>query len=83
MFSRSESYRTRRAVCKVEGSRGLWYHPGFRELPKGERAVKIHIRKSNIKKIRKSGFRARMKTLGGRKALSRRRFQGKKRLTNI
>jgi large subunit ribosomal protein L34 len=45
--------------------------------------MKIHIRKSNIKKIRKSGFRARMATRGGRAVLSRRRFQGKKRLTNV
>jgi len=45
--------------------------------------MKVHIRKSNIKKIRKSGFRARMATRGGRKVLNRRRFQGKKRLTNI
>ncbi len=49
----------------------------------GERGMKVHIRKSTIKKIRKSGFRARMKTRGGRKVLSRRRFQGKKRLTNV
>lgn len=45
--------------------------------------MKLHIRKSTIKKIRKSGFRARMRTRGGRKILSRRRFQGKKRLTNV
>jgi large subunit ribosomal protein L34 len=45
--------------------------------------MKLHLRKSNIKKIRKSGFRARMATRGGRKILSRRRFQGKKRLTNV
>ena len=45
--------------------------------------MKLHLRKSNIKKIRKSGFRARMATRGGRAVLSRRRFQGKKRLTNV
>ena len=45
--------------------------------------MKLHIRKSNIKRIRKSGFRARMATRGGRLALNRRRFQGKKRLTNV
>lgn len=43
--------------------------------------MKLHIRKSNIKKIRKSGFRARMQTRGGRKILSRRRFQGRSRMT--
>ena len=45
--------------------------------------MKVHIRKSTIKRIRKSGFRARMQTPGGRKILSRRRFQGCKRLTNV
>ena len=45
--------------------------------------MKMHIRKSNIKRIRKSGFRARMKTRGGRKILSRRRFQGRKRMTSV
>ena len=45
--------------------------------------MKVRIRKSNIKKVRKSGFRARMATRGGRAVLSRRRFQGKKRLTNV
>jgi large subunit ribosomal protein L34 len=45
--------------------------------------MKVRIRRSTIKKIRKSGFRARMRTRSGRKILSRRRFQGKKRLTNV
>ncbi len=45
--------------------------------------MKLHLRKSSIKKIRKSGFRARMRTRGGRKILSRRRFQKRKRLTNV
>ncbi len=37
---------------------------------------------SRIKKIRKSGFRARMSTKGGRKILSNRRRIGRK-LTNV
>ena len=37
---------------------------------------------SRIKKVRKSGFRARMKTKSGRKILNRRRRIGRK-LTNV
>jgi large subunit ribosomal protein L34 len=36
---------------------------------------------SKIKRIRKQGFRARMKTAGGRKVLSRRRQRGNHTLT--
>jgi ribosomal protein L34 len=42
--------------------------------------MKIYIRKTNIKR-RKQGFRARMKTNGGRRQINRRRRIGRKKLT--
>lgn len=36
---------------------------------------------SKIKKIRKSGFRARMQTVGGRDVIASRRSKGRKRLS--
>lgn len=39
-------------------------------------------RKSNIKKVRKCGFRARMRTKSGRKIINRRRRLGRK-LTTV
>ena len=39
-------------------------------------------RPRNRKRLKKIGFRARMKTTGGRKTLSRRRFKGRRKLTH-
>ncbi len=44
--------------------------------------MKKKIRKSSRKKKQISGFRARMKTKGGRKILSRRRAKGRKKLAH-
>ena len=45
--------------------------------------MKVKIRRSNIKRRRKIGFLARMRSTGGRRAMSRRRFQGRKLMTNV
>jgi len=45
--------------------------------------VKVKKRKSSLKKKRKSGFRARMKTKAGKRILNARRKKGKKKLTAV
>jgi len=42
--------------------------------------AKVKRRNSNLHKVRRSGFRARMKTRSGRAILKRRRRKGRKRL---
>jgi len=45
--------------------------------------LKIKRRNSKLKKVRQQGFRARMKTASGRETLSRRRKNGRKKLTPV
>lgn len=45
--------------------------------------MKIKRRNSNLKKARLQGFRAKMRTRGGRKTLNARRSHGRKKLTTV
>lgn len=70
--------------------RGKWVEGGSEKFvgirfgPETRREPPMHYphRTSKIKKIRKSGFRARMATKGGRKIINNRRRIGRK-LTNV
>ena len=43
--------------------------------------MKIKIRRSNVKRSKKVGFRTRSKTAAGRKIINARRAQGRKKLS--
>ena len=45
--------------------------------------MKIKRRNSKLKKVRKQGFRAKMKTSDGRNIINARRARGRKKLTTI
>ena len=43
--------------------------------------MKLKIRRSKVKRLKKVGFRTRSKTAGGRKVINARRAKGRKRLS--
>ena len=45
--------------------------------------MKVKRRNSKLKRARKQGFRAKMRTRGGRKTLNARRARGRKNLTAV
>ena len=45
--------------------------------------MKIKRRNSRLKKVRKQGFRAKMKTSDGRNTINARRARGRKKLTTV
>lgn len=62
------------------GGRGLLFEPAGKGpgLNRGEPRMHYPKRTSNVKRRRKLGFRARMKTRSGRKLINARRRRGRK-----